>query len=37
MNTTTRRELKAWTRAFGLVLLIIVTAAFLVVVGVGTI
>lgn len=37
MNTTQRRELKAWARASGLTLLIIVTAAFLVVVGLGTI
>lgn len=37
MNTTARRELRAWTRAAGLTLLIIVTAVVLVAVGVASI
>lgn len=37
MSTTTRREVKAWGRAAGLTLLIIVTAIVLVAVGVASI
>lgn len=37
MNTTQKREALAWGRAFGLVLLIFVTAGALVLAGLATI
>lgn len=37
MNTTQRREIAAWARAFGLVAVIIVTAVLLVLAGLATI
>lgn len=37
MNTTTKRELRAWARAFGLVAVILTTAALLVLAGLATV